>query len=203
MSPPDLVYDPYDYGIDADPHPVWRRLRDEAPLYHNERYDFYALSRFQDVLDAHLDPETFSSARGTVLELMDEPMDPAPMIFMDPPEHTRLRRLVNRAFSPRRIAALEERIRELCARYLDPLVDTGGFDYVADFGAKLPVMVVSSLLGIPEVDQDQVRSGPTGRCTETRARRSRGSARGERRAGCSGTSSSTSTSAARGPATTS
>lgn len=162
MSPPDLVYDPYDYGIDADPHPVWRRLRDEAPLYHNERYDFYALSRFQDVLDAHLDPETFSSARGTVLELMDEPMDPAPMIFMDPPEHTRLRRLVNRAFSPRRIAALEERIRELCARYLDPLVDTGGFDYVADFGAKLPVMVVSSLLGIPEVDQDQVREWTDG-----------------------------------------
>src|SRR5258705_4093266 len=69
MAAVDLVYDPYDYAIDADPHPVWKRLRDEAPVYYNEQYDFYALSRFDDVLAAHLDPLTFSSAHTTVLEI--------------------------------------------------------------------------------------------------------------------------------------
>ena len=101
-----LVYDPYDYEIDANPHPIWKRMRDEAPLYYNEQYDFYALTRFDDVLRAHLDAATFSSARTTVLELMGE----APagfedfMIFMDPPAHTRYRKLVSRAFTPRHIA---------------------------------------------------------------------------------------------------
>ena len=84
-----LVYDPYDYEIDADPHPVWKRLRDEAPVYYNERLDFYALSRFDDVLHAHLDPATFSSAHTTVLEMMQpEPseFERSLMIFMDPPQ---------------------------------------------------------------------------------------------------------------------
>lgn len=152
-----LTYDPYDYEIDADPYPVFRRLRDEAPLYWNERYGFFALSRFADVLAASLDHETFSSARGTVLELMDDPMPDPPMIFMDPPRHTRFRRLVSGLFTPRRVRALEGRIRELAARYLDPFVGAGRFDYVADFGAKLPVMVISSLLGVPEEDQEQLR----------------------------------------------
>lgn len=156
-QPPDLVYDPYDYELDADPHPVWRRLRDEAPLYRNDRYGFYALSRFQDVLDATLDVETFSSAHGTVLEMIDEIPDPAPLLFMDPPQHTRLRRLVSRAFTPKQINGLEPRIRELCAGYLDPFVGSGGFDYVTGFGARLPVMVISSLLGVPEEDQDMLR----------------------------------------------
>src|SRR3954454_2249274 len=138
----DLSYDPYDVDIDADPYPVFARLRDEAPLYYNERYDFYALSRFDDVLRGHLDPETYSSAHTTVLEIMQ----PEPtgledmMIFMDPPVHTRYRKLVSRAFTPRHMAALEGRIRELCAGFLDPQVGGGGFDYVADFGARLPVM---------------------------------------------------------------
>ncbi len=153
----ELYYDPYDYQIDADPHPIWKRMRDEAPLYRNEKLDFYALSRFRDVLDASLDHETFSSARGTVLELMGRIPKPPPMIFTDPPEHSRLRKLVSRSFSPRRVSALEPRIRELCRRYLDPQVGRDGFDYVAEFGAKLPVMVISSLLGIPEGDQEQVR----------------------------------------------
>lgn len=154
----DVYYDPYDYAIDADPHPVWRRLRDEAPVYRNEQLDFYALSRFSDVLEASLDHETYSSAYGSVLELMTEEAGQSPMmIWQDPPEHTRLRKLVSRAFSPRRIAALEPRIREICRTYLDPYVGNGGFDYVADFGAKLPVMVISSLLGVPEEDQDDIR----------------------------------------------
>jgi cytochrome P450 len=123
-----LVYDPYDYELDREPHPVWKRLRDEAPIYYNPEYDFYALSRFRDVLDASLDDKTFSSARGTVLEMMDEPLVDPPMIFMDPPKHTSFRRLVSRTFTPRRIADLEPRIRELCAGYLDPLVGSGRFD---------------------------------------------------------------------------
>ena len=95
----DLYYDPYDYDIDADPHLVWKRMRDEAPLYRNDRYDFYALSRFADVHAASLDVETFSSAKGTVLELMDHGQEIYPfpmMIFRDPPEHTQLRSLARR-----------------------------------------------------------------------------------------------------------
>ncbi|MCH8134135.1 MAG: cytochrome P450 [Myxococcales bacterium] len=156
MSAAELVYDPYDYEIDANPHEVFRRLRDEAPLYYNEQYDFYALSRFKDVLEASLDHETFSSGRGTVIELMDEPMQNPPMIFMDPPAHTSFRKLVGRALTPRRMREIEPRIRELAAGYLDPRVGSGGFDFVADFGARLPVMVISSLLGVPLEDQEQL-----------------------------------------------
>ncbi len=157
-----LVYDPYDYAIDADPHPVWRRLRDEAPVYYNERLDFYALSRFDDVLQAHLDPTTFSSAHTTVLEMMQpEPseFERSMMIFMDPPVHTRYRKLVSRAFTPRHMAALEPRIRALAGRFLDEFAGAGrgAFDYVDDFGARLPVMVISVLLGAPEEDEPQLR----------------------------------------------
>jgi len=157
-APTRPYYDPYDYEIDASPHPIWQRLRDEAPLYYNEDLDFYALSRFDDVMAASLDGELFSSAYGTVLELMTEEPNHSPMmIWRDPPEHTRLRKLVSRAFSPRRIGELEPRIREICRRYLDPLQGSGGFDYVEEFGAKLPVMVINSLLGVPEEDHDQIR----------------------------------------------
>jgi cytochrome P450 len=95
MATVDLVYDPYDYTIDANPHPVWKRLRDEAPVYYNEQHGFYALSRFDDVLAASLDPGTFSSSHSTVLEIMAPEVDPfveTLMIFMDPPRHTRYRK---------------------------------------------------------------------------------------------------------------
>lgn len=154
----EIVYDPYDYAIDANPHPIWKRMRDEAPVYWNEQYHFFALSRFADVYEASRDVETFSSARGTVLELIDRPIETfAPMIFQDPPYHTLLRALVSRAFTPRRIASLETRIRELSAQYLDPMVGAGSFDYVQEFAAKLPAMVIGSLLGVPEADQETVR----------------------------------------------
>ncbi|MFP6641221.1 MAG: cytochrome P450 [Myxococcota bacterium] len=153
-----LYYDPYDYEIDANPHAIWKRMRDEAPVYRNEKFDFWALSRFRDVLDASLDADRFSSAHGTVLELMqDEPNSSPLMIWKDAPQHTQLRKLVSRAFSPRRISELEIRIRTISAQYLDPHVGSDGFDYVEEFGARLPVMVISSLLGVPEEDQDQVR----------------------------------------------
>ena len=153
-----IYYDPYDYELDANPHPVWKRMRDEAPVYYNKKYDFWAISRFEDVLQASLDANRFSSAYGSVLELMqDEPNTSPMMIWKDAPEHTQLRKLVSRAFSPRRINELEPRIRRICARYLDPKIGEKGFDYVGEFGALLPVMVISSLLGVPEEDQDDIR----------------------------------------------
>jgi cytochrome P450 len=155
----ELYWDPFDTAIDLDPHPLWRRMRDELPVYRNERFDFFALSRYADVEAAHLDHETFSSAHGTVLELMTpEPFPSAQiMIFMDPPAHTMLRVLVSRAFTPRRVAALEEYVRKLCAELLDPQVGVGGFDYVQDFGAQLPSRVISELLGVDPADREEIR----------------------------------------------
>jgi cytochrome P450 len=153
----EINYDAYDRAIAADPHPVWRRMREEAPLYRNQRFDFWALSRFHDVLDASVDVETYSSAKGTVLEMMGKPLPLQPMIFMDPPEHDRLRALVSRAFIPRRIASLEPAIRQIVRGYLDPQVGGKGFDFVADFGAKVPMMVISSMLGVPEEDREHIR----------------------------------------------
>jgi cytochrome P450 len=145
-------------GIDTDPYEVWRRMRDHAPVYRNERYDFWALSRFDDVQAAHHDVATYISGRGTVLELMGADMREAGamMIFMDPPEHDRLRQLVSRAFTPKRVAALEERVREVCREYLDPQVGGGGFDYLRDFGAQLPSRIISHLLGVPPSDRPAV-----------------------------------------------
>lgn len=159
MQERELTWDPYDRELHHDPYEVWRRMRDEAPVYRNEKYGFYALSRFADVLDASLDTETFSSAHGITLDMISEEAlpPPNPMIMMDPPAHTSMRKLVNRTFTPRRMAELENRIHELCATYLDPFVGSSGFDYVSDFSMRLPVMVISSLLGFPESDHDQLR----------------------------------------------
>ncbi|MGZ4694809.1 MAG: cytochrome P450 [Acidimicrobiales bacterium] len=153
-----LYWDPFDVEIDANPYGVWQRLRDEAPLYRNDRYDFWALSRFADVEAASTAPKVFSSAHGTVLEIMsDQSLAAGQMIiFMDPPDHTRLRSLVSRAFTPRRMALLEDRVRDLAAGLLDPHVGSGSFDYVEDFAAILPSMVISSLLGVPDADRARV-----------------------------------------------
>jgi cytochrome P450 len=159
-SPSDKApyWDPYDIEIDAEPYETWRRLRDEAPVYRNDRFDFYALSRFDDIEAAHRDPATFSSAHGTVLEMMTEhPYTGSMMIFMDPPEHTRLRSLVSRAFTPRRIADLEGRIRAIAVELLDGWEAGETFDFVQQFGARLPSMVISSLFGVPDADQEHVR----------------------------------------------
>jgi len=152
-----VEYDPYSYEIDEDPYPTYRWLRDEEPAYRNERLDFWALSRYDDCVAAFVDFQTFSSARGTVLELMDSPVGGPLIIFMDPPRQTRLRNLVSKAFTPRRIADLEPAIREIAVGYLDPLVDEGRCDIVKEFTAKLPMDVISTLLGIPASDRDQVR----------------------------------------------
>jgi cytochrome P450 len=154
----DLYWDPIDVELDTDPYDLWRRMRDDAPLYRNERFDFWALSRYVDVEAAHRDPAAFVSSHGTVLEIMGEAEIPTGMmIFRDPPEHTRLRSLASRAFTPRRVAALEDHIRELCAQLLEPWVEGADFDFVVDFGATLPSMVICELLGVPSQDREWVK----------------------------------------------
>jgi len=155
----DVYYDPYDFDIDSDPYPVWRRLRDEQPLYFNERYDFYALSRFEDVDRCSRDWETYISSKGTLLELIKSGMEvpPGSIIFEDPPAHHVHRRLLARVFTPRNINALEPKVREFCARSLDPLVGVGRFDFIDDLGAQMPMRTIGMLLGIPEQDQEAIR----------------------------------------------
>jgi cytochrome P450 len=156
---PDLYYDPFDFDIDTDPYPIWRRLRDERPLYYNERYDFFALSRFEDVEPCLVDWRTYSSAHGTILELIKSGMEipPGSIIFEDPPGHDLHRGLLSRVFTPRKMNAIEPKVREFCARSLDPLVGTGGFDFIADLGAQMPMRTIGMLLGIPEEDQEEIR----------------------------------------------
>jgi cytochrome P450 len=153
-----VAWDPLNEKYKGDPHPIWKRLRDEAPLYYNEELDFYAVSRFADVDAFSRDPKTFCSSHGTVLEMLGpNPTEMEIMIFMDPPEHTRYRRLVSKAFTPRRMKTLEDDIRALCAQLLDGLVGRSSFDYVQDFGAQVPANVIASLLGVPPEDRDMVR----------------------------------------------
>ncbi|MEU1521642.1 cytochrome P450 [Nocardia rhamnosiphila] len=158
-APSDVYYDPYDVELNADPYPMFKRLRDERPLYYNETHDFYALSRFADVNAALIDKDTFSSARGAIIELIKANIEipPGVLIFEDPPVHTMHRKLLSRMFTPRKIAALEEKVREFCRRSLDPLVGTGRIDFIADLGAQMPMRTIGMLLGIPEEDQEAVR----------------------------------------------
>ncbi len=155
----DLHYDPYDREIDADPYPVYQRLRADAPLYYNEEYDFFAVSRFDDVQRGLVDRETYSSARGSVLEFIKAniEMPPGVVIFEDPPQHTVHRGLLARVFTPKKMHAVEPKVREFCARTLDPLVGAGRFDFVADLGAQVPMRTIGMLLGIPETDQEEAR----------------------------------------------
>jgi cytochrome P450 len=155
----EIDYDPYSFEIDTDPHPVWRRMREEAPLYRNDRYEFWALSRFDDVERGLADWKTYSSARGSVLELIRSGarIPPGIILFEDPPLHDAHRALLARLFTPRRIAELEPQVRAYCARSLDPLVGSGGFDFIADLGAQMPMRVIGMLLGIPEEDQEELR----------------------------------------------
>lgn len=159
-----VYYDPYDTVIDLDPYPVWKRLRDEAPLYYNEKYDFYAVSRYDDVDTVLSEWEIFSSARGTLLELIkaDFEMPPGSIIFEDPPAHDLHRELLKRAFRPRDIAALEPKIREYCAEYLDQHVGTDGFDLIQQFGKQVPMRTIFLLLGVPEEDQERLRESIDG-----------------------------------------
>jgi cytochrome P450 len=156
----ELYWDPYDYALHADPHPTWRRMREEAPLYRNDRYDFWALTRFDDVLAVLVDPETYSSAQGDILEVIKAGNTEITesMISEDPPLHTVHRKMLSRAFTPRAIATIEHRVREFVQKILDEQIGSGGFDFVADFGSRVPGMVIAAMLGTPDSDLDEIRS---------------------------------------------
>ena len=155
----DLDYDPYNTEIYNNPYPVFRRLREEAPLYYNEAYDFYAVSRFVDVERVFVERETFLSCRGDVLELIKSGVEipRGTLIFEDQPVHGIHRGLLSRVFTPKRMNALEPKVREFCRRRLDLLTDATTFDFVADVAAQVPMRVIGMLLGIPEGDQETVR----------------------------------------------
>ncbi len=155
----DLYYDPWDVDLNADPYSMFRRIRENAPLYYNCEHDFYALSRFDDVNRALVDHQTFSSARGVVLEIIKAGIEipPGLLIFEDPPIHDIHRSLLSRAFTPRKINALEPKIREFTQRCLDPLVGGDRLDFVTDLGAVMPLRVVGMLFGIPEDYQRRVQ----------------------------------------------
>jgi cytochrome P450 len=155
----DIYYDPFDIEIDKDPHPLWKRMREEAPLYFNERFGFHALSRFDDVQKGLVDWNTYRSGRGSTLELILANFDvpPGMILFEDPPVHDVHRGLMARVFTPKKMEAIEPKVREFCARTLDPLVGTGRFDFVTDLGAVMPMRTIGYLLGIPEEDQEAIR----------------------------------------------
>lgn len=154
-----ISYDPYNVEIDADPYPTYRRLRDESPLYYNERFDFWALSRFTDVDDALRDIDNLSSAKGDILEVVKaEPVMPAGVfINEDPPLHTMHRLLVSRAFTPRKMKAIEDQVRAFCAACLDPLSSGDRLDFTVDLGAQMPMRVIGMLVGMPDSLQRSVR----------------------------------------------
>ena len=155
----DIYYDPYDFDIDADPYPVWRAMREERPVYYNEKYDFYAVSRFDDVERGIKDTSRFISGRGTLLELIkaDITLPTGMVIFEDPPSHECYRSLLSRVFTPKKMNALEPQVRAFCAESLEPFVGSDRFDFVLDLGAKMPSRVIGMLLGIPEADQKSLR----------------------------------------------
>ncbi|HXK22827.1 MAG TPA: cytochrome P450 [Myxococcota bacterium] len=150
-----VYYDPTDWNTQIDPYPIYARLREEAPVYHNEKLGFYALSRFEDVWDAHLDWETFSSSMGPTLE------DAGPrlpmMIIMDPPAHTRVRQLVSKVFTPRRIAELEPTVRQITRERLAGLEPGDQIDLFERLGSSMPMDVISTMLGVPAQDRDRIR----------------------------------------------
>jgi cytochrome P450 len=156
----DLYYDPWDVDIDIDPYPTYRRLRDESPVYYNDRHGFWGLSRYADVDTALRDPQRLSSAKGDILEVVkaDPVMPPGVFINEDPPLHTIHRALVSRAFMPKKMRELEHKVRAFCAACLDPLVGADCFDFVQDLGAELPMRTIGMLVGIPDADQPTVRA---------------------------------------------
>lgn len=159
VTGPELYYDPYDIKIDRDPHPVWKRFRDEAPLWYNDRHEFWMVTRFADVETVMKDWDTYRSGRGSTLDIIkaDIELPPGIILMEDPPIHTVHRGLLGRVFTPRKMNALEDQVRAFCARSLDPLVGSGRFDFVTDLGAEMPMRTIGMLLGIPEADQEAIR----------------------------------------------
>ncbi|WP_343602094.1 cytochrome P450 [Mycobacterium sp.] len=155
-----MILDPYDYHFHQDPYPCYRRLRDEAPVYRNDDLKFWALSRHADVLHGFRNSVALSNAYGVSLDpLSRSPEAHRVMSFlaMDDPGHLRLRTLVSRGFTPRRIRELEPRVRDLAVAHLDNALQAESFDFVAEFAGKLPMDVISELMGVPEPDRAGIR----------------------------------------------
>ncbi|HEX7135370.1 MAG TPA: cytochrome P450 [Iamia sp.] len=158
-----MEFDPYSEAFFEDPWDVYRWLRDEAPVYHHEELGFWAVSRYDDCVEVHRDTATFTSTRGVTLDQLrsaafGEVVDQvASIIMMDPPLHERMRRLVSRAFTPRRIAEWEPVVRTVIGRHLDALAGTDGFDVVVDLAGPFPVDVICEIVGIPAADRQQIR----------------------------------------------
>ncbi|HKY93127.1 MAG TPA: cytochrome P450 [Nevskiaceae bacterium] len=154
-----LKWDPYDREIALNPYPVYKRLREEQPLYYNEEYDFWAVSHYADVEACFRDPATFSSGYGDILEIIKAKTKLPDGVFInqDPPIHTAFRALMQKVISPRRMSALEGQIRATCAQSLDKVVGQDRFDFITNLGAEMPMKIISGLLGIPEKDQEAVR----------------------------------------------
>jgi len=155
-----VEFNPLSADFFDDPYATYKWLRDEAPVYHSERFDFWALSRFDDVVAAHRDFKTFSSEHGLTLDQLHDPaqsMKGTSIIMMDPPEHDRMRKLVSRVFTPRAVSSLEPLIRNVVTQYLAPLEGRAEVDLLADFAAPFPVEVISQILGVPQPDRQQIR----------------------------------------------
>ena len=169
MTISDVKLDPYDYDFHEDPYPYYKRLRDEAPLYHNQELGFWALSRHRDVLQGFRNSTTLSNREGVSLDPISRgPHASKTMSFlaMDDPAHLRLRTLVSKGFTPRRIRELEPRVTEIAEQHLDVMLERAAagsaVDYVAEFAGKLPMDVISELMGVPVADRDQVRAWADG-----------------------------------------
>jgi cytochrome P450 len=165
-----LVYDPYDRETILNPHPLFKRMRAETPLYRSEEHDFWAVSRYEDSEKVLLDRDTFVSRRGVTIDLLKLGVDmpPGTLIFEDPPTHAIHRSLLSRMFTPRRVSGLEPEIRALCASLMDPYVGSKGFDVIAEVASQVPMRVIGMLLGIPEKDQERIRDHIlSGRDSET------------------------------------
>ncbi len=150
-----MEYDPTDWETQIAPNETYAWLRENAPVYHNEKFNFWALSRFEDVWDAHTDFDTFSSAWGQTLEKTEMPLPM--MISMDPPKHTRVRQLVSKAFTPRRVAELEPTVREITRARLEGLEPGDQIDLFEQLASSMPMDVISTMLGVPQEDRDEVR----------------------------------------------
>ncbi|WP_327085633.1 cytochrome P450 [Nonomuraea sp. NBC_01738] len=157
----DLHYTPFDPAIIADPFPVYARLRGEAPLYRNDDLDFWALSRHEDVAAALPDSGLYSSDHGPLIDKSawgPQARSTLSFVAMDPPEHTRMRAVVSRGFTPRRVAALEPMVRKIARDHVAEAVAKGSFDFAGDLSARVPLDVISELLGVPHGDRAEIRA---------------------------------------------
>jgi hypothetical protein len=155
-----VTYSPYAYEVHEDPYPTYARLRDEAPVYRNDEFDFWALSRHEDVVGAFRNVDVFSNAYGVSLDPSaygPEAHRTMSFLALDPPRHTRMRSLVGKGFTPSKVAQMEARIRDIALEHLEPALERGSFDFIGDFAGKFPMDVISELVGVPRADRAEIR----------------------------------------------